>query len=188
VHSVVRLAKIIDSAIIATQEGCAELDKLSREIMTLANQERDILAEEDVASQLAIVASLRTNENPGPRNGQGKPRKQQKPQVESDVLDSPGPSPGEARSEMIKRVKGTSQRSSSTASQSRAMSTSKEDANEMNQGVRAEKRGDLKVDADVFYKIPDVKVQNASKDHQKIRDMGVGTHMVIKKVLQDKRP
>ena len=96
--------------------------------------------------------------------------------VESDVIDSPGPSPSEGRNELIKRVKGTSQRSSSVASQNRA--AVKEEPADINRGVQAERAGHLTVGTDIFYKFP-----KGSKDVE-----GEGIHNIIKKVWQEKKP
>lgn len=125
---------------------------------------------------------MKSNDDIAPRNGQPKSRKNQRPVVESDVIvESPGPSPGDGRLEMIKRVKGTSQRSSSTASQNRAAAaaSAKDDGAETHRGVQAEKAGQLIAGTEVFYKYP--------KDQQE-QEEGVGIHGIIKKVWQDKKP
>ena len=142
--------------------------------------EKRVHDDEDIINNLAILATMKSNDDPAPRNGQPKSRKHQRPIVESDVaVESPGPSPGDGRLEMIKRVKGTSQRSSSTASQNRAAASAKDDGGETHRGVQAEKAGQLIAGTEVFYKYP--------KDQQE-QEEGVGIHGIIKKVWQDKKP
>lgn len=88
----------------------------------------------------------------------------------------------------MKRVKGTSQRSSSTASQNRAPASIRgDDLPETNLGVQAERNGQLFHGVEAFYKYPDLKVPKDTKD-QKAPDEGVGIHVIIKKVLQDRKP
>jgi hypothetical protein len=158
-------------------------------MLRYAEMERKVQEEEDFISNLAILKTLKSSDEPAPRNGQSKSRKNQRPNIDSDVVDSPGPSPGEGRAEVLKRVKGTSQRSSSTASQNRAPSAIREDGAETNPGLQAERNGQLIPGVDAFYKYPDLKVPKDSKD-QKAQDEleGVGIHVIIKKVLQDRRP
>ena len=112
-----------------------------------------------------------------------KSRKHQRANIEPEAAESPGPSPGEVRSEMMKRVKGTSQRSSSTASQNRAVSSIRDEAAETNMGIQAERSGSLVVNTEVFYKYPD----KDPKD-QKAPDEGVGIHVIIKRVLPERKP
>ena len=159
-------------------------------MLRYAELEKKVQEDEDPLSNLAILKTLKSSDEPAPRNGQSKARKQQRPNIESDVIDSPGPSPaGEGRSELMKRVKGTSQRSSSTASQNRATSIIREEGVETNVGLQAERNGQLIPGVDAYYKYPDSKVPKDPKD-QKAQDEleGVGIHVIIKKVLQDKRP
>lgn len=142
--------------------------------------EKKVHDDEDIINNLAILATMKSNDEPAPRNGQPKSRKHQRPNVDSDVaVESPGPSPGDGRLEMMKRVKGASQRSSSTASQNRAATTSKDDGAETHRGLQAERAGQLTAGTEVFYKYP--------KDQQE-QEEGVGIHGIIKKVWQDKKP
>ena len=83
----------------------------------------------------------------------------------------------------MKRVKGTSQRSSSTASQNRAVAGIRDDGADTNMGIQAERNGSLVPNTEVFYKYPD----KDPKD-QKAPDEGVGIHVIIKRVLQDRKP
>ena len=148
--------------------------------MRNAEAEKKILEDEDPASNLAILKAIQASDEPAPRNGAPKSRKNQRPVVESDVIaDSPGPSPSDTRAEPshLKRLKGTSQRSSSTASQNR-VPVSKDDAGETNRGLAAERAGQLTVGTEVFYKFP-----KGSKEPE-----GEGTHGFIKRVWQDKKP
>jgi hypothetical protein len=158
-------------------------------MLRYAELEKKVQEEEDFISNLAILKTLKTSDEPAPRNGQSKSRKQQRSNIDSDAIDSPGPSPGDGRSELMKRVKGTSQRSSSTASQTRAPSIIKDDGLESNVGLQAERNGQLNPGVEAFYKYPDLKAPKDSKD-QKAQDEleGVGIHVIIKKVLQDRRP
>lgn len=80
---------------------------------------------------------------------------------------------------MMKRVKGTSQRSSSTASQNRAAVSVKDDAAETSRGLQAERTGQLLSGTEVFYKYP--------RDQQE-QEEGVGIHGIIKKVWHEKKP
>jgi hypothetical protein len=171
-------------------EGLRRLDQLFRDLMKAAEAEHKILKEDDPASTLAILGTLKTSDDSAPRNGQSKSRKQQRSNIESDAVDSPGPSPGEGRSELMKRVKATSQRSSSTASQNRAPSTIRDDAVETNIGLQAEKNGQLVPGVDAFYKYPDQKTPKETKDIKGQDELeGVGIHVIIKKVVQgDKKP
>ncbi|EXJ90848.1 hypothetical protein A1O1_03953 [Capronia coronata CBS 617.96] len=164
----------------STPENHRRLDALYRENLRYAEMEKKVHDDEDIINNLAILATMKTNDDLAPRNGQQKSRKHQRPTVESDtVVESPGPSPGDGRLEMMKRVKGTSQRSSSTASQNRAVSSAKDDGGETHRGIQAEKAGLLVAGTEVFYKYP--------KDQQD-NEEGVGIHGIIKKVWQDKKP
>ena len=132
-----------------------------------------------MVNNLAILATMKSADEPGPRNGAPKSRKGQRPIVESDVIaESPGPSPSDSRPDMLKRVKGAAQRSSSVASQSRAAAASKDDGVETNRGIQAERAGQLTVGTEVFYKFP-----RGAKEPE-----GEGIHGIIKKVWQDKKP
>lgn len=143
--------------------------------------ERKVHEEEDIVNNLAILATMKSNDDLAPRNGQPKSRKHQRPAVvEVEVaIESPGPSPGDGRLEMMKRVKGTSQRSSSTASQNRAAATAKDEAVDPHKGVQAERAGQLVAGTEVFYKYPKDQVE---------QEEGVGIHGIIKKVWQEKKP
>ena len=158
-------------------------------MLRYAELEKKVQEDEEIVNNLAILKALKSSDEPAPRNGQSKQRKHQRSNIESDVVDSPGPSPGEGRAELMKRVKGTSQRSSSTASQNRIPATMREDGIELNVGLQAEKNGQLVPGVEAFYKYPDLKVPKDSKD-QKAQDEleGVGIHVIIKKVLQDRKP
>ena len=146
--------------------------------MRLAEAEKKVHDDYDIVNNLAVLAAMKSADEPAPRNGAPKSRKGQRPIVESDVIiDSPGPSPNDNRTDMLKRVKGTSQRSSSVASQSRAATATKDEV-ELNRGIQAEKSGHLVVDTEVFYKFP-----RGSKEPE-----GEGIHGIIKKVWQDKKP
>lgn len=132
-----------------------------------------------MATNLAVLVAMKSTDEPAPRNGAPKGRKNQKPVVEPEVVaDSPGPSPSDGRAELMKRVKGATQRSSSTASQNRVAASSKEDGTETNRGILAEKAGQLTVGTEVFYKWP-----KGTKDAE-----GEGIHCIIKRVWQDKKP
>ncbi|KIW94870.1 uncharacterized protein Z519_04848 [Cladophialophora bantiana CBS 173.52] len=163
----------------STPEQYRRLDALYRENVRYADLEKKVHDDDDIINNLAILATMRSGDEPTPRNGQPKSRKQQRPPVDSEAVDSPGPSPGDGRLEMMKRVKGTSQRSSSTASQSRAASNVRDDGGETHKGLQAERAGQFVAGAEVFYKFP--------KDQQE-QEEGVGIHGIIKKVWQDKKP
>jgi len=165
----------------STPENHRRLDAPYRENLKCAENEKKVHDDEDIINNLAILATMKSNDEPAPRNGQPKSRKHQRPAVDSDVtVESPGPSPGDGRLEMMKRVKGTSQRSSSTASQNRAATAIvKDDVADLNRGALAEKAGQLVAGTEVFYKYP--------KDQQE-QEEGVGIHGIIKKVWLDKKP
>lgn len=122
-------------------------------------------------SNIAILSAMKASDEPAPRNGTGKARKNQKQILESDlVADSPGPTPSEGgRGDVLKRVKGASQRSSSVASQNRAASVKEEVA-------ESKAPLPLAVGTEVFYKL-----QSADTDE------GVGQHQIIKRVVQEKK-
>ncbi|KIX97284.1 uncharacterized protein Z520_06736 [Fonsecaea multimorphosa CBS 102226] len=162
-----------------TPDQYRRLDALYRENLRYAESEKKVHDDDDIISNLAILETMRSNDEPAPRNGQPKSRKHQRPAVDSEAVESPGPSPGDGRLEMMKRVKGTSQRSSSTASVNRAATTVRDDGGETNKGLQAERAGTLVAGTEVFYKFP--------KDHQE-QEEGVGIHCIIKKVWQDKKP
>ncbi len=146
--------------------------------MRHAEAEKKVHDDYDIVNNLAVLAAMKSADEPAPRNGAPKSRKGQRPIVESDVIvDSPGPSPSDGRPDLLKRVKGASQRSSSVASQNRAVAPPKDDG-ELNRGVQAEKAGQLVVGTEVFYKFP-----RGSKEPE-----GEGIHVIIKKVWPDKKP
>ncbi|KIV97730.1 hypothetical protein B0A52_06126 [Exophiala mesophila] len=165
----------------STSEQHRRLDTLYRDNLRYSEMERKVHEDEDIVNNLAILATMKTNDDLAPRNGQPKSRKHQRPvAVEVEVpAESPGPSPGDGRLEMMKRVKGTSQRSSSTASQNRAAASGKDDGVELHKGIQAERAGQLVAGTEVFYKYP--------KD-QADQEEGVGIHGIIKKVWQEKKP
>ncbi|ETN43783.1 uncharacterized protein HMPREF1541_11107 [Cyphellophora europaea CBS 101466] len=153
-----------------TPEQLRKLDLLYREHMRNSEAEKKIHDDEDIVSNIAILSAMKASDEPAPRNGTGKSRKNQKAILESDlVVDSPAPTPTEARGDVLKRVKGASQRSSSVASQNRA-SIAKEEAPEI------KSPGLLQVGTEVFYKLQASDV-----------DEGVGQHQIIKRVWQDKK-
>ncbi|KIW58536.1 hypothetical protein PV05_03046 [Exophiala xenobiotica] len=164
----------------STPDNHRRLDALYRENLKCAENEKKVHDDEDIINNLAILATMKSTDDLAPRNGQGKSRKNQRPIVESDiVVESPGPSPGDGRLEMMKRVKGATQRSSSTASQNRATSSTKDDGVEPHKGLQAEKAGQLVAGTEVFYKYP--------RDLQE-QEEGVGIHGIIKKVWLEKKP
>ena len=109
--------------------------------MRYAEAEKKVHEEDDMINNLAVLVAMKSTDDPAPRNGAPKGRKNQKPPiVESDIIaESPGPSPSDGRAELMKRVKGTSQRSSSTASQTRA--PAKEEIVETNRGPHRREGG-----------------------------------------------
>lgn len=148
--------------------------------MRNAEQEKRIHDDEDIVNNLAIIQLVKTTEEPSLRGGHApKSRKAQRPILESDVIsDSPGPSPSDVRVDILKRGKGTAQRSSSVVSQGRSGTALKEETPETNRGLQAEKAGNLIIGAEVFFRFP-----KGSPD-----DLGVGIQCIIKKVSQEKKP
>ena len=58
-----------------TQEKLERLDRLYREVLRHSELEKKVLEEDDVVNNLAIVATMKSNDTPAPRNGQSKSRK-----------------------------------------------------------------------------------------------------------------
>jgi hypothetical protein len=154
-----------------TKEQLQELDSLYRTVMRKSDTEKKVIDEEDIANNLAVLAAMKTQDEPAPRNGTGKSRKNQKQILESDLPTegSATPTATEPRVEIIKRTKGASQRSSSQASQNRTASVKES-------SVETKLSETLTVGTEVFYKL-----QAGDKDE------GVGQHQIIKKVWQDKK-
>lgn len=154
----------------STPEKHKKLDSLYRELMRNSESEKKVHDEEDIVSNIAILSAMKASDEPAPRNGAGKARKNQKQILESDIIaDSPGPTPVEARGDVLKRVKGATQRSSSVASQNRT-ATTKEEVPEVKAPLP------LQVGTEVFYRL-----QAADADE------GVGQHQIIKRVVQEKK-
>lgn len=128
-----------------------------RENLKHADAEKKVLEEYDVANNLAIYQSLTTPDEPPARNGTTtKGSRSKAPRTSNDidvVVDSPGPSPTETR-DVFKRVKGTTQRSSSVASAARSAAPRVEEGPDNNRGLIAEKAGLLVIGTEVFYKLP----------------------------------
>lgn len=140
--------------------------------MRSAEAEKKVLEEDDVVNNIAILKTMTSTEEPSaPRNGTAKGRKNQKQILESDLIAESPSTPTDGKSDLLKRVKGASQRSSSVASQNRA-STARDEVPE----VKVEKPGPLAVGTEVFYKL-----QKGDNDE------GVGQHQIIRKVLQEKK-
>jgi hypothetical protein len=153
---------------------------LIRENLRESDLEQKALEEYDVVNNLAILKAMKTADEPAARNGAvGKGRKPQRPTAEPETpAESPGPSPNEPRVDLLKRTKGTGQRSSSVASSSRlAVAPKIEDAVDPKRGVLAERPGQLVVGTEVAIKYPRKKVYG-----------GVGQHGFIKKIWYDKTP
>lgn len=145
--------------------------------MRHSEAEKKLLDDTDVINNVAVLSAMKSSDEPAPRNGTGKSRKNQNKQIlESDIIDSPS-TPTEGRSDILKRVKGATQRSSSVASQNRATIT-KEEVPE----PKVEKAGPLPVGTEVFYKLQDSDKKDADDD-----DGGVGQHQIIKKIYQEKK-
>ncbi|RMZ75396.1 hypothetical protein DV737_g5321, partial [Chaetothyriales sp. CBS 132003] len=162
-------------------EQLKRLDELYRTQMRLAESEKKTVDEQDIVNSIAILKTLQASDEPVPRNGAAKARKggQRPPIVEPEVVESPGAShsPSEVRNELMKRVKGTSQRSSSVASQTRA-TVKEESADGKLAAPASSATPQLAVGVDVFYKFP--------KGGKEVE--GEGIHGFIKKVWHDKKP
>lgn len=185
-----------------------KLDDLYRKKLRNSEAERKVHDEEDIANNLAILASLRSNDEPAPTRGGGhgpksRTKSSHKPVVESDVSPegSGGVSPAETtastnpRVDVLKRNKsGHAQRSSTPSSQVRPPASAAKDASardgakdsatasdadrELHRGIQAEKNGQLTVGTEVFYKY-----SKSVAD-----DVGVGIQCIIKKVHHDRKP
>jgi hypothetical protein len=158
-----------------------KLDQLYREDLKAADAEKKIHEEYDLANSLAIYQSLTTPDEPPARNGATtKGSRSKAPRTSNDidvVIDSPVPSPGETR-DVLKRVKGTTQRSSSVASAARSAAPRVEEGPENNRGLIAEKAGQLVIGTEVFYKLP-----KGTPEEE-----GAGIQCIIKKIYHDKKP
>ena len=157
------------------------LDTIYRDLLKHSEEEKKIQDEWNIVDSLAMISAMKASEEPPSRNGPiPKSRKHQRPAVDSDgAPDSPGPSPSETRSDLLKRVKGTGQRSSSVASARSAVAPKSDELTaETNRGVVAERAGQLVVGTEVFYKFPKGSAE----------DLGAGIQCHIKKVWQDKKP
>lgn len=191
----------------STVEQHRRLDDLYRKKLRNAEAEKKVHDEEDIATNLAILATMRGTDELAPRNTAHGPKssrsKQHRPIIESDVsADSPGVSPAETTSshnrvENLKRKQSNhAQRSSSVASSGRGPSggappskeasviippkesaTSKADL-ELHKGLQAEKAGTLHVGTEVFYKYSKTMFD----------DVGVGIQCIIKKIHTDRSP
>jgi len=162
-----------------TRERLNRLDDLFRCQMRASEAERKVHDDYDLANNLAMLAALKTPDEPASRSGQiPKSRKGQRPAPDSDTtIESPGPSPSDARVDMLKRVKGAAQRSSSVVSQGRSSTAPRDDGIEMHRGVLAERAGELATGIEVFYRFK----PNSSEE-------GAGIQGVIKKVWKEKKP
>jgi hypothetical protein len=147
-----------------------------------ADAEKKILEEFDVANNIAIYQSLTTPDEPPARNSattKGSRSKAPRTSNEVDtVVDSPGPSPSETRVDVLKRVKGTTQRSSSVASAARSAAPRVDDSPDNNRGLIAEKAGLLVIGTEVFYKLP-----KGTPEEE-----GAGIQCIIKKIYHEKKP
>lgn len=142
---IVQLEEELLKSTTGKSEMLRRLDELYRQKLRKAEDEKKIHDEEDVANNLAILATMRSTDEPpvpgtrGPKTGRGKtaaaasvgtPNKAaDKPRIESDVtVESPDLSAGEShhsgttgggggtRVEMLKRKGQTQQRAASVAS------------------------------------------------------------------------
>ena len=156
------------------------LDDLYRDLLRQSEEEKRLNDEYNLVDNLAILLAMKASEELPARNGAGpKSRKVQRSAADSDAApDSPGPSPSETRSDLLKRVKGTGQRSSSVGSARSGVTPRIEEPPEANRGLAAEKAGLLIIGVEVFYKFP-----KGSGD-----DLGAGIQCIIKKVWHEKKP
>ena len=159
------------------------LDNLYREDVRYSEEEAKVLKEEPygLINKMEIYRLLHAaDEPPQARNPPvSKPRKLQRPATgESDaVVDSPGPSPNDARHDPLRKLKSASQRSSSVASAARVgISARSEDGGEALKGKHAERAGHFVIGAEVFYRHP----------KGALNPEGLGIQCIIKKVWQDR--
>lgn len=120
----------------SSPERHRRLDDLYRKKLRNAESEKKVHDEEDIVNNLAILATMRSNDEPAPTRGSGhgpksrtKSQYQHRPIIESDVSAdaSRGVSPvettasttGNPRVDVLKRQKSHNQRSSSVTSQGR---------------------------------------------------------------------
>lgn len=120
----------------SSPEQHRKLDDLYRKKLRNAEAEKKVHDEEDIVNNLAILATMRSNDEPAPTRGSGhgpksrtKSTYQQRPIIESDVsaegsggvspAETTGSTTGNPRLDVLKRQKSHTQRSSSVTSQGR---------------------------------------------------------------------
>ena len=186
----------------SSPEQHRRLDDLYRQKLRNAEAERKVHEEEDIATKVAILMTMRSNDEPvAPRATGPKSRKQaHRPIIESDVsVDGSGAvSPAETtastnpRLDVLKRKQSGHTPRGATPTQGRppivaAPAPSKEILKEAvvsdgdqtpHKGMLAEKNGELKIGTEVFYKYA-----KSVAD-----DVGVGIQCIIKKVHSDRKP
>ncbi|EAS30410.3 SAGA complex component [Coccidioides immitis RS] len=157
-----------------------QLDKWHREMMKLAEEEKDILTNEpaDVIKNVEILMALRSasEADPHSRAASGKPRKR-KTDLDNGIPDSPGPSTGPV-SEKLNRLKSSAQRSASVSSAQTRESAKGDEVTEGIKGTKgtaAEKGGQLFVGAEVVFK--------HNKKQQGVE--GEGIQCIIKNITGD---
>ncbi|EEP79609.1 hypothetical protein UREG_04455 [Uncinocarpus reesii 1704] len=133
------------------------LDGWHREMMKLAEEEKDILRNEpaDVIKNVEILMALRSasEADPQSRAASGKPRKR-KTDLDGGVPDSPGPSTAPV-SEKLNRLKSSGQRSASVSSAQTRESAKADEGSEGIKGTKgtaSEKNGPFVIGAEVVFK------------------------------------
>lgn len=198
----------------STPEQHRKLDELYRKKLRCAEAEKKVHDEEGIIDNIAILAAVKSTDEPAPRGGHGpKSRnKSQKPIIESDVsVDSQGTSPAESKDEkpaaastnsrvdVLKRGKSNTQtqRSSSVASQGRPavakdkdgsatpVASTPKDAAKSSLQEGEQHKGQL-AEAQGTLTVGTEVFYRFSKNHPS--DLGVGIQCVIKKIWPERRP
>ena len=193
----------------STPELHRRLDDLYRKKLRNAEAERKVHEEEDIVNKLAILASLRSNDEPAPTRGAGhgpksrtKTSYQHRPVIESDLSadGSGGVSPSETtastnpRVDVLKRKQSSHpQRGSTPSSQGRppASATAK-DPSAKDAGATAMSEADRDLQKGLQAEQCGTLTVDAEVFYKYSKsvpdDVGVGIQCIIKKVHTDKKP
>jgi len=196
----------------STPEQHRRLDDLYRKKLRNAEAEKKIHDEEDIVNNLAILATMRSTDEPTPRNAGHGPKSRSKsyqqhhrPIIESDVsADSPGVSPAETtasshhRLEVLKRKQSNhAQRSSSVVSTGRGPSGGAPVAKETSVAPASKDPPTTsKVDQELHKGLLAEKSGALTVGTEvfykysrtPLDDVGVGIHCMIKKIHADRNP
>lgn len=197
----------------SSPEQHRKLDDLYRKKLRNAEAEKKVHDEEDIVNNLAILATMRSTDEPAPTRGSGhgpksRTKSQHRPIIESDVsaegsggvspAETTGSTTGNPRVDALKRQKSHSQRSSSVISQGRppiSTNVSKEAAianatkdtptSAISESDNIHHRGILAERAGELKMGTEVFYKYSRTVHD---EYGVGIQCIIKKIHLDKKP